>query len=165
MAEALEDLFGLSGKIAIVTGGAGGIGLGIARTLALAGATVVLADRDHAEAEREASVITAKGRQAIAVAVDLAEEASIVAACASIVETVGVPWLLVNNAALQDRQPLLDATASEWGRIHDVNARGAFLMTRETARAMVAAQQGGRIVNIASNALRGGLIKGLVSYA
>jgi NAD(P)-dependent dehydrogenase (short-subunit alcohol dehydrogenase family) len=165
MAEALEDLFGLSEKIAIVTGGAGGIGLGIARTLALAGATVVLADRDHAEAEREASVITAKGRQAIAVAVDLAEEASIVAACASIVETVGVPWLLVNNAALQDRQPLLDATASEWDRIHDINARGAFLMTRETARAMVAAQQGGRIVNIASNALRGGLIKGLVSYA
>ena len=51
------------------------------------------------------------------------------------------------------------------GRIHDVNARGAFLMTRETARAMVASQYGGRIVNIASNALRGGLIKGLVSYA
>ncbi|WP_244975030.1 SDR family NAD(P)-dependent oxidoreductase [Mycobacterium heckeshornense] len=164
MAESVEELFGLTGKIAVVTGAAAGIGLGVARVLALAGATVVLADLDHAEARRQAAALTAAGHQAVAVAVDVGEETSIVEACRHIVETVGVPWLLVNNAALQDREYLLDATASEWDRIHNVNVRGAFLMTRETARAMVAAQQGGRIVNIASNALRGGLIKGLVSY-
>ncbi|ORA09976.1 SDR family NAD(P)-dependent oxidoreductase [Mycobacterium asiaticum] len=166
MADNLEDMFGIGGRIAVVTGAAGGIGLGVAQVLALAGATVVLADCDHAAAERHAAAFTARGQQAVAVDVDLADEASIVRACAQIVEIGGVrvPWLLVNNAALQDREPLLDATAAEWDRIQNVNARGAFLMTREIARAMVAAQQGGRIVNIASNALRGGLIKGLVSY-
>lgn len=164
-ATSLNDLFGLTGKVAVVTGAANGIGLGIAQVLANAGATVALADRDHAEAMRQAAAITAAGHDALAVAVDLADEDSVVAACGHIVANVGVPWLLVNNAALQDREPLLEATASEWDRIHAVNARGAFLMTRETARAMVAAGQGGRIVNIASNALRGGLIKGLISYA
>ena len=124
----------------------------------------MLADRDHAEASRQAAAITAAGHEAIAVAVDLADEDSITAACTHVVANVGVPWLLVNNAALQDREPLLEATVSEWDRIHAVNARGAFLMTRESARAMVASGHGGRIVNIASNALRGGLIKGLTSY-
>jgi NAD(P)-dependent dehydrogenase (short-subunit alcohol dehydrogenase family) len=164
-ANSLNDLFGLTGKVAVVTGAANGIGLGIAQVLANAGATVALADRDHAEATRQAAALTAAGNDALGVVVDLADEDSVVAACAHIVANIGVPWLLVNNAALQDREPLLEATASEWDRIHAVNARGAFLMTRETARAMVAAGQGGRIVNIASNALRGGLIKGLVSYA
>ena len=161
----MDELFGLTGKVAVVTGAAGGIGLGIARVLANAGATVALADKDHAEAMRQAADIAAAGHDALAVAVDLADENSVVAACAQIVGTIGVPWLLVNNAALQDRELLLEATTSEWDKIHTVNARGAFLMTRESARAMVASGRGGRIVNIASNALRGGLIKGLVSYA
>lgn len=165
MAKSLEDLFGLTGRVAVVTGAASGIGVGIARVLALAGATVVLADIDHGEAERHATVLAAAGHTAVAVPVDLSEEASITEACARIHESVGVPWLLVNNAALQDREPLLEATAYDWDRIHKVNARGAFLMTREIARAMVGARQGGRIINIASNALRGGLIRGLVSYA
>ncbi|SPM32347.1 NAD(P)-dependent dehydrogenase, short-chain alcohol dehydrogenase family [Mycobacterium rhizamassiliense] len=164
-AHTVDELFGLTGKVAVVTGAAGGIGLGIARVLANAGATVALADKDHAEAMRQAADIAAAGHDAVAVAVDLADENSVVAACAQIVGTVGVPWLLVNNAALQDRELLLEATTSEWDKIHTVNARGAFLMTRESARAMVASGRGGRIVNIASNALRGGLIKGLVSYA
>ncbi len=137
----------------------------MARVLALAGATVILADVDHGEAERQAAAFRAAGHQAVAVAVDLADESSIIHACAHIVESIGTPWVLVNNAALQDREPLLEATAGEWDRIHQVNARGAFLMTREIARVMVAAGYGGRIVNIASNALRGGLIKGLASYA
>lgn len=164
-AHSIDGLFGLDGKVAVVTGAAGGIGLGIAQVLALAGATVVFADRNHAEAQRRADALATDGRHVICVPVDLAEEASIVQAVGQIVETVGTPWLLVNNAAVQDREPLLEATASEWDRIHEVNARGAFLMTREVARAMVANQQGGRIVNVASNALRGGLITGLASYA
>lgn len=161
----LDDLFGLTGKVAVVTGGASGIGLGIAQVLADAGATVVLADRDRVEAVRQAEALSAAGCDVRAVVVDVADEDSVVSACAEIVENHGAPWLLVNNAALQDREPLLEATVAEWDRIQAVNARGAFLMTRESARAMVAAGRGGRIVNIASNALRGGLIKGLVSYA
>ena len=76
-----------------------------------------------------------------------------------------MPWVLVNNAGLQDREFLLEATAAEWDRINAVNARGPFLTIRELARAMVSAGTGGRIVNIASNVLRGSIIKGLAAYA
>ncbi len=164
-ADGIDGLFGLAEKVAVVTGAAGGIGLGIARVLAQAGATVVFADRNRAEAQRQVDALTADGHRVFTVPVDLADEPSIVQAVGQIVDTVGTPWLLVNNAAVQDREPLLEATASGWDRIHEVNARGAFLMTREAAKAMVAGQQGGRIVNVASNALRGGLITGLASYA
>lgn len=161
----LEDMFGLAGKVALITGAAGGIGLGIATVLAEAGAIVVMADRDVEGVEREAAGLTAAGWTASAVPLDLAEEQSVIDACAGVVNTQGTPWLLVNNAALQDRQLLLEATAQEWDRIHAVNVRGTFLMTREIARAMVAGNAGGRIVNIGSNSVRGGIIKGLAAYA
>jgi NAD(P)-dependent dehydrogenase (short-subunit alcohol dehydrogenase family) len=99
------------------------------------------------------------------VRIDLADEASIVRGCAEIAAAHGAPWALVNNAGLQDRELLLDGTAAEWDRMNAVNGRGPFLMTREVARAMVAAGQGGRIVNIASTALIGSLIRGLAAYA
>ena len=159
------DMFALNDKVAVVTGGANGIGAGIAAVLAEAGATVVIADRDRDGAERQTATLSEAGYQAVVTELDVVDEDSIVAVCADIASGVGVPWLLVNNAGLQDRELLLDATASEWDRINAVNARGAFLMTREVARTMVAAGRGGRIVNIASNVLRGGIVKGLTSYA
>lgn len=160
----LENMFGLAGKVAVVTGGAGGIGLGIATVLAEAGATVVIADRNIEGAEREAAALATAGLNVSAVTLDLADEQSVITACSEAVARVGVPWLLVNNAALQDRQLLLEATAQEWDRIHTVNVRGSFLMTREVARAMVMAGHGGRIVNIGSNSVRGGIITGLAAY-
>jgi NAD(P)-dependent dehydrogenase (short-subunit alcohol dehydrogenase family) len=156
--------FSLSGKVALVTGGGSGIGAGIAAVLAEAGATVVIADVNDSNATREASVLTAAGHEAGAVHIDLADEDSIVRGCAEVVSRYGAPWVLVNNAGLQDRQLLLDGTAAEWDRTNRVNARGPFLMTREVARAMVAAGQGGRIVNIASAALVGSIVKGLAAY-
>lgn len=156
--------FTLAGRVAVVTGGANGIGAGIVEVLAEAGATVVLADCDRDGTEDRVAALTAAGLHAAGVSVDLADESSVVGASATIAQDFGAPWLLVNNAALQDREFLLEASASHWDKIHAVNARGAFLMTREIAKAMVAAGRGGRIVNIASNAVRGGLVKGLAAY-
>jgi NAD(P)-dependent dehydrogenase (short-subunit alcohol dehydrogenase family) len=157
--------YDLSGKVAIVTGGANGIGVGIAEILAEAGATVVIADRDAAGAQRQAEALVQGGHSAEGVAIDLGDEASIARGCAEAIAAHGTPWLLVNNAAVQDRQLLLEATAEEWDRINDVNARGPFLMTREIARAMVAGGKGGRIVNIGSIAVRGGITQGHAAYA
>jgi NAD(P)-dependent dehydrogenase (short-subunit alcohol dehydrogenase family) len=169
MSQAGTDLpahpFDLSGKLAVVTGAASGIGTGIAAILAESGATVVIADRDQAGAEREAASLISAGLKAGSVCVDLADEAAIVRASAEILSAYGVPWVLVNNAGLQDRELLLEGTAAHWDATNAVNARGVFLLTREIARAMVANAQGGRIVNIASAVVVGLLIKGLTVYA
>lgn len=155
----------LDKKVALVTGGASGIGAGIAAVLAEAGAFVVIADINRDHADREVAKLIAAGHRAAAVTINLAEEQSIVDGCAEVIAQYGAPWVLVNNAGLQDRQALLDGTAEEWDRMNVVNGRGPFLMTRELARAMVAAGQGGRIVNIASAVLRGSIIRGLAAYA
>ena len=158
------DGFSLKGRIAVVTGGGSGIGAGIAAVLAEAGAYVVIADRDEAAAARAVAAIDEAGGAASPLAVDVADEESIVRACAALIASHGAPWLLVNNAGYQHRETLLEGTAAHWDRSHAVNARGPFLMTREIARAMVAAGRGGRVVNIASNSIEGPMIRGLAPY-
>jgi NAD(P)-dependent dehydrogenase (short-subunit alcohol dehydrogenase family) len=160
----MTPTFSLAGKVALVTGGASGIGVGIATLLAEAGAKVVIADINDENARRQARTLTESGHSAGAVKIDLASEESVVRGCAEAISNYGPPWVLVNNAGLQDRQMLLEGTAAEWDRINDVNARGPYFMMREIARAMVAAGQGGRIINIASAALAGSIIKGLSAY-
>jgi NAD(P)-dependent dehydrogenase (short-subunit alcohol dehydrogenase family) len=157
--------FDLNGKLTLVTGAGSGIGAGIAAVLAQAGATVLIADRDLAAAGRTVDALRQQNHRAHAVAVDVADEASVVKACAEVVSAYGTPWLLVNNAGLQDRELLLDTTVAEWDRMMAVNARGPMLMIREIGRAMVAAGSGGRIVNIASNSARTPAVTGLASYA
>lgn len=157
--------FGFTGEVIVVTGAAGGIGAGVAEVLAEAGAHVIVADIDHDRAQQTALDLKAAGHRADHVQVDLSQEASIVRAYAGVVEQHGAPWGLVNNAGILDRQLLLDGTAEEWDRINAVNSRGVFLITREASRAMVAAGQGGRIVNVASAALIGSLTYGHAIYA
>jgi NAD(P)-dependent dehydrogenase (short-subunit alcohol dehydrogenase family) len=156
--------FSLAGKIALVTGGGSGIGAGIATVLAEAGAAIVIADINDSNAEREAARLREAGHSAGAVYMDLANPDSIVSACAQVLSKYGSPWVLVNNAGVHDRQLLLEATEAEWDRINNINARGPFLVTREIARSMVTAQRGGRIINIASAALIGSIVKGLTAY-
>jgi NAD(P)-dependent dehydrogenase (short-subunit alcohol dehydrogenase family) len=156
--------FNLTGKVAIVTGGASGYGIGVCEVLAEAGATVVVADINGDGAAAMAESLRASGREADWVQVDLADEASVVAAVAQIVERNGAPWLLVNNAGVQDREMLLEMSAAEWDRMHAINARGPFLIAREVARAMVAGEKGGRIVNVASAWLRGMMVAGGAAY-
>ncbi len=156
--------FDLEGRVALVTGGASGIGIGIATLLAEAGATVIIADRDEAGAQSVAADLETSGLRVASVQIDLADEASIVRACSEVSARFGAPWILVNNAGIQDRQLLLDGTAEEWDRMNAVNARGPFLLTREIGRAMVAKGEGGRIINIATAGLRGLVVKGLGPY-
>ncbi len=159
-----ENAYSLRDKVALVTGGASGIGVGIVWTLAEAGALVVIADRDGEGAAAVAGEVRGAGHRAASVQVDLADEAAIVAACRQVIEQNGTPWILVNNAGIQDRQLLLEGTAEEWDRNNAINARAPFLLTREIGRAMVAKGQGGRIVNIATAGLRGSVVKGLAAY-
>jgi len=160
-----SNAFSLAGKVAFVTGAASGIGVGIVQVLAEAGATVVLIDRDEAGAKSQAAKLVKAGHKADAIKMDMASEASVVAGCADAIARHGAPWILVNNAGVHDRELILDATAAEWDRVHAINARGPFFMTRECARAMVGAGQGGRIINVASASLIGSLVKGHASYA
>lgn len=161
----MSGAFDLTGRVALVTGGAIGIGAGICEVLTEAGAKVVIADRDEAGARARVG----EGVAADFVTVDLAQEASIVAACAEAIRRHGAPWLLVNNAGLQHREMLLEGTSQHWDRISTVNSRAPFLMIREIARAMVAKGPDGpdgrgRIVNCASCGLVGQFVQGLAAY-
>ena len=156
--------FNLGGKIALVTGGASGIGIGISTVLAEAGATVVIADRDEEAAKRVVADLKQSGHRARSVQVDLAEEESIVRCCAEVIASFGTPWVLVNNAGIQDRQLLLEGTAEEWDRMNAVNARGPFPHDPRDRPRDGAQGAGGRIINIATAGLRGSIVKGLAAY-
>jgi NAD(P)-dependent dehydrogenase (short-subunit alcohol dehydrogenase family) len=158
--------FDLTGKTALVTGGARGIGAGIARVLAASGANVVIADIDLANAAQQAAILSETwGKKCGAVRIDLADERSVVEGCAETAGRFGIPWLLVNNAALLDRELLLEGSAEQWDRTLAVNARGPYLMSREIASAMAGAGRGGRIVNIASASIIGSITRGHAAYA
>ncbi len=165
MTTEMTEWVALGGRVAVITGGGSGIGAGIARALANAGALAVIVDRHEANARREATALTEAGLKADWIVIDVADEASIVKGCAEIVARHRAPWLLVNNAGVHDREELLNVTAAEWDRIVAINARGPVLMVRELARTMVSAGKGGRIVNVASNCVLGPMVVGHAAYA
>ncbi len=160
----MDQPFTLRGRTALVTGASSGLGAHFARLLASQGAKVALAARRLDRLESLAGEIEAAGGTALAVACDVTDEASIVAAVAQAAERIGTLDILVNNSGVTGRKPFLESTAEEWDSVLDTNLRGAFLMCREFARAAIAAGKGGRIVNVASIlGLR--TIKGVVPYS
>ena len=139
----------LQGRIALVTGGGSGIGKATAHRLSAEGASVIVADRDLASAQGVANELGGSD-SAIAIAVDVTDEAQVSSAIDAGVLAFGGIDLVVNNAGLSISKPLIETTAQDWDIQHDVMARGSFLVSRESAKAMIAAQMGGDIIYISS---------------
>ena len=130
-----------------MTGASGGLGLHFARVLHEAGASVVLAARRTELIEKEATLL---GTRATAITLDVASEASIVAAFSTIAESGSPCDVVVNNAGISGASMALETEAAEWESVIGVNLTGAFFVAREAARRLVAAKRPGSIVNIAS---------------
>ncbi|WP_068070905.1 SDR family NAD(P)-dependent oxidoreductase [Novosphingobium lentum] len=158
-------LFGLDGRVAIVTGAAQGMGEGIARYLAGAGAAVALADIQQDAVEQVAAGIVAAGGSARAYRVDMAQEDQIVALVDGARADFGRLDIVVNCAGLQHRNFLEDTTSAFWDTMMDVNLRGPFIATREAVRVMRADATRGRIINIASNSAFHATAPSLLAYA
>ena len=142
-------MFDLKGKVAIVTGGNGGIGLGMARGLADAGAHVVIAARDGAKSRAAVKDLADRGGEALAIETDVADERSV----ARLVEGTRERWgrldILVNNAGINIRKPVHELELDEWRRVLDTNLTSAYLCSKAAYPAFKAAG-GGKIINIGS---------------
>ena len=139
----------LAGRIALVTGGGSGIGRATAQRLAAEGACVVVADRD-AEAAAQVAAELGSADVAVPATADVTSEADVLAAFADAALAFGGVDLVVNNAGLSISKPLTETTTADWDLLHDVMARGSFLVSREAAKTMTAQGMGGDIVYIVS---------------
>lgn len=143
------DRFRLDGKTVLVTGASGGLGQHFAQLLASAGARVAVAARRTDKLQSVVDHITRSGGEARALALDVADAAS-VRQCFDELASWGAPDVVVNNAGVTVTRSLLDQTEADFDHVMDTNLKGNWLVATEAARRMVAAGRGGSIVNIAS---------------
>ncbi len=143
------QMFDLSGKTALVTGGNGGIGLGMARGLAQAGARIVLIGRNAEKGEIATKTLLADGAEAHFISADITKEDACLAAVQEAADHFGNVQILINNAGIAIRKPPQDYSLEEWQRVMDSNLSSAFLMARAVYPHMRDAG-GGKIINIAS---------------
>jgi 2-deoxy-D-gluconate 3-dehydrogenase len=141
--------FDLSGRVAVVTGGNGGIGLGMARGMAEAGAAVVVAARNREKSGRAVAELESLGASAAAIEVDVTDEASVESLIRETVARFGRVDILVNNAGINIRKPPHELTLAEWRQVLDTNLTSAFLASR-AAYPHMKAQGGGKVINIGS---------------
>lgn len=141
--------FDLTGKIAIVTGGNGGIGLGMARGLARAGASVVIAGRNNDKSAEAAREIEGLGARALAVSVDVTDKASVAAMIETTLTLLGRVDILINNAGMSVRKPAHLLDLDDWNTVIDTNLTSAFICSKAVYPAMKEAG-GGKIINIGS---------------
>jgi 2-deoxy-D-gluconate 3-dehydrogenase len=142
-------MFDLTGKVALVTGGNGGIGLGMATGLAEAGATVVLAGRDATKSGAAVTALRARDRQADSIECDVTRESEVAALFQEVMLRHLRLDILVNNAGTTVRKPPHELSLDEWNRVMDTNLTSAFLCCR-AAHALMKEGGGGKIVNIGS---------------
>jgi len=141
--------FDLTGRVAIVTGGNGGIGYGIAQGLAQAGANIVVAARQPAKNAQATANLQGVGVRALSVSTDVQDEASVRAMVEATVEIFGRVDILVNNAGINIRKAPQDYTLEEWQQVLHTNLTGVFLCARAVYPYMRQAG-GGKVINIGS---------------
>ena len=141
-------LFDLSGRVAVVTGGNGGIGLGMAKGMAAAGATIVVAGRDAAKNSAAVKELKDAGAEASAIPVDVLKEDSCRALIDQTVKAHGRLDILVNNAGMSIRKQPEQYTLAEWHTVLDSNLTSAFLCSHAAYPALK--ERGGKIINIGS---------------
>ena len=142
------SLFSLEGKVALITGGAGGIASGLARGFAAAGAKLMLADRDDAVTKRVDEFRNA-GADAAALVFDVTDVAAVERALDDTVNRFGRIDIVVNNAAIIVRKPFLELSQADWRSVIDIDLTACFTVAQGAARRMVA-QGSGRIINMSS---------------
>ncbi len=144
------DMFKLTDKTAIVTGGNRGIGFAIAQGLARQGAKIVIANRNAEGGVAAVQRLRAQGLTADAIATDVSIGSSVAYLVDTVLDRFGRIDILVNSAAVIVRKPAEDISEEEWDRVMATNLRGAFLCCRDVGRHMIA-QRKGKIINISSN--------------
>jgi gluconate 5-dehydrogenase len=143
------NLFDLTGRTALVTGATSGIGLSLATGLAQAGAGVVVNGRDQERIDRAIATLKAEGLHAHGMRFDCTVESEVDAGIARIEREIGPIDILINNAGIQRRAPLLEMETALWDDVIRTNLTGVFLVGRAAARGMVDRRRG-KIINIAS---------------
>lgn len=159
----MADLFDLTGKTAIVGGGAGGIGRALALGLADYGADVAVTSRGLEKLEKVAGEIRNRGRKALAIPADIIDEKSVQDMVTRTLNEFGHIDILVNAAGLAIRKPAEDFPIDEWQQVMDVNTRGTFLCCKAVGKVMIK-QHGGKIVNMSSVRGRYGLPVDYAAY-
>ncbi len=150
MTRKVQELFDLSGKTALVTGGSRGLGLQMAQALGEAGAKIVLSSRKAADLEQSAAVLQAAGIDARWIAADCGQEEEILRLVDETLQRVGDIDILVNNAGASWGAPAEDHPSAALDKVMNLNVRGYFLLSREIARRSMIPRHTGRIINIAS---------------
>jgi 3-oxoacyl-[acyl-carrier protein] reductase len=158
----MSEESGRSQRIAIVTGGARGIGAAVARRLAADGMAVAVLDLKEGDAGATVDAITAAGGLAIAVGADVSQADQVTAGVEKVASELGPPTVLVNNAGVLRDNMLFKMTDDDWDTVMGVHLRGAFLMTRATQKYMVD-QRFGRIISLSSSSALGN--RGQANYS
>jgi gluconate 5-dehydrogenase len=141
--------FDLTGKVALVTGGSKGIGFGMAQALGLYGAKVLISSRGIGEGKNAVKVLRAQDIDAEFYAFDVSKKHEVIAGVNRIIEEHQKIDILINNAGMNIRKPLIDIEEGEWDQVIDVNLKGIFLVGQTVAKHMIK-QNYGKIINISS---------------
>ena len=165
MTRTIQQLFDLTGKTALVTGGSRGLGLQLAHALGEAGAKIMLSSRKADDLEQAAAELQAAGIDARWIAADCAKESEIVRLADETLQRMGDVDILVNNAGASWGAPAEDHPLEAWDKVMNLNVRGYFILSQQIAKKSMIARRSGRIINVASIAGLNGNPPGLSTLA